>query len=46
MEGLLRERESFATLIKISKQEKSLEEIKRYLINFNNENFQENESIF
>ena len=47
MEGLPREYESFTTLVKFSEEEKGLEEIKRYLINFDNENVQKKiESIF
>ena len=47
MKGLPKEYESFTTLVKFSKEEKGLEEIKRDPINFDNENVQKkNESIF
>ena len=38
LKGLQKENENFATLVKYSKDEKTLEEIKRDLINFDNEN--------
>ena len=47
MKGLPKEYASFTTLVKFSKEEKGLEEIKRELINFDNENVQKkSESIF
>ena len=47
MKGLPKECESFMTLVKFSKEEKGLEEIKRDLINSDNENVQKkSESIF
>ena len=45
--GLPKEHESFTTLVKFSKEEKSLEKIKRDLINFANKNGEKkNESTF
>ena len=45
--GLPKEYESFTTLVKLSKKEKSLEEIQRDLTNLDNENVQKkSESIF
>ena len=47
LKGLPKEYENFATLVKYSKDEKTLEEIKRDLINFNNENVKtKTESVF
>ena len=47
LKGLPKENENFATLVKYSKDEKTLEEIKRDLINFDNENVQtKTESVF
>ena len=46
MRGPHKEYESFTTLVKFSKEEKGLEEMKRDLINFDNENVQKkSESI-
>ena len=47
LKGLPKEYENFATLVKYSKDEKTLEEIKRDLINFDNENVKtKTESVF
>ena len=47
LKGLPKEYENFATLVKHSKDEKTLEEIKRDLINFDNENVKtRTESVF
>ena len=47
LKGLPKEYENFATLVKYSKNEKTLEEIKRDLINFDNENVNtKTESVF
>ena len=47
MKGLPKEYESFTTLVNFCKEEKVYEEIKRDLINFDNENVQKkSESIF
>ena len=47
LKGLPKEYENFATLVKYNKDEKTVEEIKRVLINFDNENVKtKTESIF
>ena len=47
LKGLPKENENIATLVNYSKNEKTLEEIKRDLINFDNENMKtKTESVF